>query len=1191
MKSQSNVVSSVVKSVVKERREYNTWVANETLEDYSLRYAPKSFRKWSEFFVVNTALGGISFLALEAIGGSLVINYGFTNSFWAIILVGIIIFITGLPIVYYAAKYNIDIDLLTRGAGFGYIGSTITSLIYASFTFIFFALEAAIMAQALQLYFHLPLVWGYLLCSLLIIPLVFYGITLISKLQLWSQGIWLLLMIAPYISIVYKEPDAISNWVHFAGTVSGSSGFNPLLFGTAATVSFSLIAQLGEQVDYLRFLPEKRQDNHWQWWLAVILAGPGWIIIGGAKQLGGAFLATLAIHHGLTIANAKQPIMMYLGGFADLFSNHELVLTIGTLFVIISQIKINVTNAYAGSLAWSNFFSRLTHSHPGRVVYLVFNVAIALLLMEMGVFETLETVLGLYSNVAIAWVGALVADLVINKPLGLSPSYIEFKRAYLYNFNPVGFGSMVIASIISILAFVGIFGPYPQAYAPFLALGIAFVLSPIIAIATKGKYYIARKNHQATTFDGKDLITCCVCEQDYEIPDTAYCPMYVGPICSLCCSLDARCHDRCKPDHQTLDQLLQELIQRNFSDKIHPLLGSRLTKFAEFFLLLSSVTAIVFGLSYYHKSFSGSPVSIFFLLELYVPLVVLMGIGCWLFVLSEESRQLAEAELDRQNSQLQDEITERKRAEIELEEAKKKADNANQAKSEFLANMSHELRTPLNGILGYAQILGRSKILPEKQLQEINVIHQCGSHLLTLINDILDISKIEARKLELAYNNIHLPSLLQGVVEISQIRAQQKNIDFSYEPDPNLPRGIIADEKRLRQVLINLLGNAIKFTDRGSVILKVEQLDSNNHQLFDPFDPFDHFDSALRLHPSTPLCPEVPPELLYHQGKLRVQSVNHQGKSQRLLSSTRLRFSVIDTGVGISNQDLQKLFRAFEQVGDRQRQAEGTGLGLAISQQIVKLMGGQIQVESKLGIGSKFFFEVELPLHDEWVQEKTIGAGNIISYKGEKKQILVVDDRWENRAVIVNLLEPLGFTVAEAENGVEGLARISSFSPDFIITDIGMPVMDGYEFARKIRQSYSEKIPMIACSASVSLADQNLAIKAGCNDFLSKPVEIKQLFLTLQKYLELEWVYEQSENSTEVQTFNQLEMIFPPAAELTQIYQSSRIGDIAKVKSEASRLEQLNQEYQPFIAHIMELANQFDDHAITLLLEPILQSR
>jgi purine-cytosine permease-like protein len=235
--------------IFKERRDYNAWVANETLEDYALRYAPKSFRKWSEFLVANTAIGGISFLALEAIGGSLAISYGFANSFWAIVVVGAIIFLAGMPIAYYASKYNIDMDLLTRGAGFGYIGSTITSLIYASFTFIFFALEAAIMAQALELYFHLPLQIGYLLCSLIIIPIVFFGVTLINQIQLWTQPIWLILMIIPYIFVLYKEPTSLSNWFNFAGKSSSGAAFDPLLFGSAATVSFSLIAQLYSVVD------------------------------------------------------------------------------------------------------------------------------------------------------------------------------------------------------------------------------------------------------------------------------------------------------------------------------------------------------------------------------------------------------------------------------------------------------------------------------------------------------------------------------------------------------------------------------------------------------------------------------------------------------------------------------------------------------------------------------------------------------------------------------------------------------------------------------------------------------------------------------------------------------------------------------------------------------------------------------
>ncbi len=539
-------ISSKVGRITRSRRDYNAWVANETLEDYALRYAPPSFRKWSPFIVANTAIGGISFLALEAIGGSLEINYGSANAIGGILVAGVIIFLTGIPISYYAAKYNIDMDLLTRGAGFGYIGSTITSLIYASFTFIFFALEAAIMSQALELYFHLPLAIGYIICSIIIIPLVVFGITLIAQLQLWTQPIWITLMILPYIFVLSKEPESWSNWLNFAGNSPSGAAFDPLLFGSAASVSFSLIAQIGEQVDYLRFMPNQTEKNRFQWWSAVIIAGPGWIILGAAKQLGGSFLAALVVSQGINITKANEPIQMYLSGFQAMFVDPSVVLAIATFFVIISQIKINVTNAYAGSLAWSNFFSRLTHAHPGRVIWLVFNIGIALLLMEFGLFETLAKVLAFYANGAIAWIGALVADLVINKPLGLSPPYIEFKRGHLYQVNPVGFGSMLIAFSVSLLAFFGFMGEVAQAFSPFIALSLAFILVPIIAIITKSKYYLARPPIQFSNFSKTSLINCCICEYKYAQEDMTYCPVYDGPICSLCCSLDARCHDRCK---------------------------------------------------------------------------------------------------------------------------------------------------------------------------------------------------------------------------------------------------------------------------------------------------------------------------------------------------------------------------------------------------------------------------------------------------------------------------------------------------------------------------------------------------------------------------------------------------------------------------------------------------------------------
>ncbi|WP_297387285.1 hypothetical protein [Acidiferrobacter sp.] len=539
-------MATVNPSLTPSRRRYGKLVNNPMLEDYSLRYAPRAFRRWSEYSVATAALGGISYLADQAIGGSITIGYGFSNAVWAILAAALVIFLTGIPIAYHSAKYNIDMDLLTRGAGFGYLGSTLTSLIYASFTFIFFALEGSIMAQAFALYFGLPLPIGYAVASLLIIPLVVFGMTLLSKLQVWTQPVWLALMILPLFAVLTRDPGVVAQWTNFAGHSASGAGFNPLLFGTAAGVVLSLIAQIGEQVDYLRFMPEKTEKSKRRWWLAVILAGPGWVLLGASKQLMGSFFTSVAFHNGTALAKANEPIQMYVHGYHDLFATGGVALALATFFVILSQIKINVTNAYSGSLSWSNFFSRVMHAHPGRVVWIFLNVGISLTLMEMGVFSFLLKVLGFYSNVAIAWIGAVVADLVINKPiLKLSPSYIEFKRAHLYNFNPVGFGAMIIASVISIVAFFGFLGPVAQAFSTFLALGIAFVMSPILAIITKGKYYIARAPHyHAGTHH--DAVECSVCGYEFEKEDMACCPHNKGAICSLCCSLDTTCKDMCK---------------------------------------------------------------------------------------------------------------------------------------------------------------------------------------------------------------------------------------------------------------------------------------------------------------------------------------------------------------------------------------------------------------------------------------------------------------------------------------------------------------------------------------------------------------------------------------------------------------------------------------------------------------------
>ena len=632
---------------VRARRSYQAWVANETIEDYSLRYAASSFRKWSPFVIANTALGGISFLALEAIGGAITISYGFSNAFPAIIVVCLLIFAISLPIAYYASKYNIDMDLLTRGAGFGYIGSTVTSLIYACFTFIFFALEAAIMAQALYLYTGLPIALGYIVSSIVIIPIVFLGATLISKLQLVTQPIWLLLLITPFVMILLKEPEVLDHWVAFAGDKAGSGGFNFLYFGAATGVLFALVVQIGEQVDYLRFMPDKSRRNRWSWWAAVIGSGPGWIVIGGLKILAGSLLAVLVVDQGQSYLRAVEPIYMYVTAYGFVSDDPWIVLTVATIFVLISQVKINVTNAYAGSLAWSNFYARVTHYHPGRVVWLVFNILISLLLMLLGIFETLQTVLAVYSIVAIAWIGAIFADLAVLKPIGISPSFIEFRRAHLYNINPVGTGAMVIASVVAITAFEGGFGAVAEAYAAGLSLITAFVGAIAIGVLTKGRYYIAREDDFSKRIEGRATVTCSICAYDYEPPDMAHCPFYEGPICSLCCSLDAHCHDACKrsPETRTLglgqeDEQLNRLFPPHF--------GQRLAKFFGIFLVLAVIVGALLLLAY--RLFEVDPAfvsgdSARLLTRLYLASLVLICVGAGWIVLAHESRELAEREL------------------------------------------------------------------------------------------------------------------------------------------------------------------------------------------------------------------------------------------------------------------------------------------------------------------------------------------------------------------------------------------------------------------------------------------------------------------------------------------------------------------------------------------------------------------
>ncbi|HTO61271.1 MAG TPA: ATP-binding protein, partial [Bradyrhizobium sp.] len=940
------------------RRQYNQWVANQTLEDYALRFTAKSARRWSAARVANTALGAISFLALEAIGGTITLNYGVTNAASAILVVSAIIFCCGLPIAYYAAKCGTDIDLLTRGAGFGYIGSTITSLIYASFTFIFFAIEAVILASALEMCFGIPRPVGYLISAIVIIPLVTYGITLISRFQLWTQPLWIVLHIVPFAAIALADPQSFTQWTNFAGERGDPNGhLDLLLFGTAASVVFSLVAQIGEQVDFLRFLPRDPRSSARSWWIALLSAGPGWIVLGALKLLAGSFLAYYALSHGVSPEHAAEPAQMYLEAFRNVLAEPNVALALTGTFVILSQLKINVTNAYAGSIAWSNFFSRLTHSHPGRVVWLVFNVVVALLLMEIGVYKALEQTLALYSNVAIAWVGALVSDLVVNKPLGLRPPHMEFKRAHLYDINPVGVGAMTIATVVSISAFYGLFGPTAKALSSFVALAVAFAAAPLIAWATDGKYYIARKPKKS--WQNIESIQCCICEHHFEPEDTTSCPAYAGPICSLCCSLDARCHDLCKP-HARVQAQVSDALGKLLPEPIFSRINSQLGHYVGVFVISAGLVALTLGLIYLQTAAAAHSERLLIsdvLWKVFFALSIIIGVVAWLFVLAQQSRRAAEDESQRQTALLIQEIEAHKRTDAELQRAKEAAEAANLAKSRYVVGLSHELRSPLNAISGYAQLLEQDDELQAKRREQVRVVRRSADHLSGLIDGILDISKIEAGRLHLSRDEVRLSEFLHQLVGMFRLQAAAKGIDFIFKRPAVLPLVVYADEKRLRQILINLLSNAIKFTQAGSV----------------------HF----VIHYRSPVA----------------------------------EFEVTDTGPGIAPDDLERIFAPFERgaLGAAQPQT-GTGLGLTICRLLAGVMGGDIKVTSSVGTGSAFRVKILLSEVTNPTRPAPVAAP-VKGYQGARKTILITDDDPVQRDLLREVLTPLGFILLSAPDG------------------------------------------------------------------------------------------------------------------------------------------------------------------------------
>ncbi|HEY0859261.1 MAG TPA: ATP-binding protein [Albitalea sp.] len=388
---------------------------------------------------------------------------------------------------------------------------------------------------------------------------------------------------------------------------------------------------------------------------------------------------------------------------------------------------------------------------------------------------------------------------------------------------------------------------------------------------------------------------------------------------------------------------------------------------------------------------------------------------------------------------------------LELQAAKERAEIANRAKSAFLASMSHELRTPLNAVIGFAQLLKLERGLSDKQDKGLGIIQTSGEHLLALINDVLDLSRIEAGRLELHPVRFDLPATLAAVAELIRVKAQEKQLQFAYESAPDLPMAVEGDETRLRQVLLNLLGNAVKFTDRGEVRLVAQVL-------------------------------------------------------ARDAGRARLRFEVVDTGVGIAEQDRARVFQPFEQVGDVERRAGGTGLGLSISTQLVRLMGSSMSLHSVPGQGSRFWFDLDLPIARETAPAAT-AAPRINGYEGTRRRVLVVDDVAMNRSLLTELLSGLGFRVEEAGDGLQALEQARSHAPDLVLMDIVMPVLDGLGAIRRMRELPAlQGVPVIATSASASSHDRDASLEAGATAFLPKPIDHDGLLREIGRLLSLRWI-------------------------------------------------------------------------------------
>lgn len=1033
------------------RRQYNRLASDESREDYALRHMARSARFSTPEQGFLAASGACSFLALEAIGGALALGFGPANLFAGLLLAGITIFLVGLPVCLRAARTGLDIDLLTRGTGFGYLGSVLTSVFYAGFTVFFFAIEASILASCLMATLGLPHWVAALIASGSIVPVVFLGIGTIRRFQAWSFLPWIVLNLAPLIAFFSSTdiraiivsgggfPWGLSSGISSSGMsssgagpsggflaghavlpgilpaaaiapASGAGAFSVLSAGCCASILLVLLLQSAEQADFMRFMPERISGSRLRWWSSLLLGGPGWIVFGGVKLLAGGLIAVFLVRSGVSADDAARPIAMYDVAFSRLLP-HGLAPVATFFLILLAQSRINITNAYAGSIALSNVFSRLTHTHPGRAIHVVLTAALALCLVETGLTDRIGRGLIPYAVIAAAWMGVLAADLVICRPLGLVPQKAEFRRAFLPDLNPVGVLAFLLALAGGFVSSSGLAGTTLRAYAPFAALLIAGATTIVLAHRTRGRTCLARRPSRPWSRGAEK--TCLICSATFETDDLVPCPAYGATLCSLCCALDARCGDRCKPAATRFGTQ----IRRCFPARWHAKLDTPLVRFLGLFAPIAAFSCLAF---YAFLDDWQNAVAL---------CLAIAGLICWLLVMSLEGHRTAQEETRKQTRLLLDEIAAHDRTAAALDRARAKAEAASLAKTRYISGISHELRTPLNTIMGYAQILARDLSEGANGANELQTITESANHMTALLGGLLDIASIEAGRIEIYRDEIDLPAFLQNVARMVAPLAQAKGLVFHYEPGSPLPGRVNGDTHRLRQILLNLLFNAVKFTDRGHIRFIV---------------------------------------------RWRAQIAE---------------FIIEDTGPGIAAEDQERIFEPFER--GAASDIPGTGLGLTITRLLTEVLGGELGFSSTPGVGTRFRLRFML-------SELAAASAKPVDrlppgYAGRRRRIAAVDDQPHHLAILRACLAPIGFEISCFPNGASFLDSLTGDPPDLLLFDLTMPEMDGRTLARAVRARLGRNPPIIFLTGNLEETSRGRIDAVENATVLAKPVDLPRL--------------------------------------------------------------------------------------------------